>query len=129
MPTLMGCAALSVFWMGDAFGFSLEQGRTIAFTVLALSPLFHAFNCRSRSRSIFSNKFGNRALWLAVGVSGTAQLIALLVPPLYPVFHTTALGPTEWALAIGLAALPVPIFEAIKIVRRAKASRAAPAAG
>ena len=81
--------------------------------MLALSPLAHAFNCRSRVASIFKlGLFSNRLLVLAVLVSGAIHMMALLVPGLQPVFrtdHTWTL--TEVAVTLGLSLLPVPAFE------------------
>jgi hypothetical protein len=35
------------------------------------------------------------------------------------VFHTHSLTGTEWGIVIALAFLPIPVFEAIKVVQRA----------
>ena len=65
------------------------HGRAIAFSLLALSPLFHAFNCRSATASIFSLRpVLPLALVGAVVVSAAIHLIAVLVPGLRPVFRT-----------------------------------------
>lgn len=126
---VMGGAALSVMLLpehapellgGSSHADNLTRARAMAFTVLAFSPLFHVWSCRSRTRSAFASPFTNRALWGAVAVSVGVHLVTLLVPPLYPVFHTHALSGTEWAVVIALAALPLPLFEAIKLVRAAQ---------
>ena len=57
------------------------HGRAIAFSLLALSPLFHAFNCRSATASIFTlRRSCPLALVGAVVVSAAIHLTAVLVP-------------------------------------------------
>lgn len=125
---VMGGAALSVMWLpelapelvgGRSREDDLARARAMSFTILAISPLFHAWSCRSRTRSAFAKIFSNRALWGAVAVSATVHVVTLVVPALYPVFHTHALTGTEWAIVIALAFLPIPVFEAIKLLQRA----------
>ncbi len=131
---VMGGAALFVMWLptiapdlmgGPTLEDDLARARAMAFTLLAISPLFHAFNCRSRVRSAFGHLFTNRALWLAVGISATVQVVTLLVPVLHPIFHTHLLTGTEWGIVLGLAMLPIPVFETIKLVQRVGRRRAA----
>ncbi|HEY8427823.1 MAG TPA: cation-translocating P-type ATPase [Sandaracinaceae bacterium] len=131
---VMGGAALSLMWLpehapeligGATRDEDLSRARAMAFTLLAVSPLFHALNCRSRTHSAFHRLFENRALWGAIAVSVTVHLVTLVVPALHPVFHTHLLTWTEWGIVVALAALPIPVFEAIKLVR-ALARRARP---
>lgn len=100
----------------------LAHVRTMAFAVLGFAPLFHAFNCRSQSDSIFrTGLLGNRFLLAAVAISAAAQLVTVLVPALHPIFRTHALSGTEWAIVLGLSLLPVPLTELWKGMRRATA--------
>jgi Ca2+-transporting ATPase len=107
---------------------SLFHTRAMAFSLLALSPLFHAWSCRSpvlgvlQTRPLFS-----LPLFLAVAASAAIHLVAVLVPSLRPVFHTYAMSGSEWLLLLGLAALIVPAVEVAKMVyRRARPDEAAP---
>ncbi len=124
---VMGGAALFVMWLPGLApdlvggpGLAADdhsRARAMAFTLLAVSPLFHAFNCRSRTRSAFSQLFANRALWGAIAISLSVHVVTLIVPVLYPIFHTHLLNMTEWGVVLALSALPIPIFEAIKLVQ------------
>ena len=97
----------------------LETARTMAFTLLAISPLFHAFNCRSPVASIFSvGLFSNPYLWLAVGVSASVHLITLFVPALRPIFLTHPLTLDQWTVVLALAIVPVPVVEILKLMER-----------
>ena len=95
------------------------EARTMAFTVLAFAPLFHAFNARSSTQSILSvGLFRNRALWLAVAISAALQLAAISVPALRPLFKTAALHDAQWLVVLTLAFAPVPAVEVAKWVDR-----------
>jgi len=131
----MGGSALALHWMPDylpgVFGGenraeTLERCRTMAFTLLAVSPLFHALNCRSRLRSAFGKDFfSNRILRAAIAISLAVHVVTIAVPALHPVFRTHFLSLSEWGLVIGLSALPVPVFEVVKLVERALSRGAA----
>jgi Ca2+-transporting ATPase len=123
---VMGGSALFVMWLpelapelvgGATRADDLSRARAMAFTLLAISPLFHALNCRSRTRSALADLTSNRALWGAIAVSTSVHLVVLVLPVLHPIFHTHLLTGTEWAIVVGLAVLPVPLFESIKLVR------------
>ncbi len=93
-----------------------EHGRSIAFSLLALSPLFHAFNCRSATASIFSLRpVLPLALVGAVTVSAGIHLVAVLVPGLRPVFKTFSMDAREWMMLALLSASIVPAIEALKL--------------
>ncbi len=102
----------------------LYEARSLAFTLLALSPLFHAFGCRSFRRSLFAmNPFSNRVLWGAVAASAGVHLVAVAVPALHPVFHTEWPTASQWAVLLGLAVLPIPTMELLKSVARRRDGR------
>jgi Ca2+-transporting ATPase len=93
--------------------------RAMAFSLLALSPLFHALNCRSATASIFSMRpFLPLPLILAVVVSAAIHLVALVFPSLRAVFQTYALGSTEWLILIALSASIIPMIEILKVLQR-----------
>jgi Ca2+-transporting ATPase len=101
----------------------LAHGRALAFTLLALSPLFHAFNCRSRYRTLLQGQV-NPILWAAIAVSLSVHLVTLFVPALHGVFRTHAPTAVEWGLTVALAAAPIPVFEVLKAVQRGLRGRA-----
>ena len=84
---------LSLIALG-AFGYSLyvmhqdlAQARTVAFTVMVVAQLVHAFNCRSERLSLFQLGIGtNRALLGAILISLAVQATVLTLPAAGPVF-------------------------------------------
>jgi Ca2+-transporting ATPase len=123
----MGVAAMACYSlplrMHDAA--STKHGRAIAFSLLALSPLWHAFNCRSATSSFLGLRpVLPLVLLSAVAVSAGIHLVAVLVPALRPVFQTFALSAREWQWLLVLSASIVPAVEALKLVERLFATRA-----
>jgi Ca2+-transporting ATPase len=98
----------------------IDYGRAIAFSLLALSPLFHAWNCRSATRSVFSLRpFVSIPLVVAVVLSAAIHLVSVLVPSLREVFLTYALSGQEWLILVGLSAAIIPVVEIAKLLQRA----------
>ena len=96
-----------------------EYGRAVAFSLLALSPLFHALNCRSATASIFALRpILPIALLASMVVSGAIHLVAVLVPSLHDVFKTWSLSATEWLVLIALSASIIPMIEVLKLLQR-----------
>ncbi len=116
---IMGVAALVLYAMTPQDEEHLLQARALAFSVLALSPLFHAWSCRSPILSIFSMRpLMSLPLVLACLASAAIHLVAILVPGLRPVFRTYAVSGDEWLILLGLSALVVPGVEIAKAIDR-----------
>lgn len=100
---------------GNAVNSDLHlKGATFAFALLVLIQMFHAFNSRSLTHSIFQlGIFKNRWLWIAVLTSVLLTLAVTEIPLLQQFFHTAALSLTEWLVLIPLAA-SVLLVEEIK---------------
>jgi phosphoserine phosphatase len=93
--------------------------RAMAFSLLALSPLFHAFSCRSPTLSIFSQRpILSVPLLGACLLSAAVHLVAVLVPSLRPVFRTFPMDSADWLLVLGLSAAIVPAVEIMKALWR-----------
>jgi P-type Ca2+ transporter type 2C len=93
--------------------------RAIAFSLLALSPLFHAFNCRSLTISFLRQRpFLSVPLLLGVGVSAAIHLVAVVVPSLRPVFRTFAMSSYQWVVMLALSASIIPAVELLKLLQR-----------
>ena len=120
LGAVMASAALALFWLPPAiFGAApLYEARAMAFTFLAFTALFHAFNCRSTVKSCFNELFSNGFLWLAVGLSAAIHLITIFATTFHPVFKTYSLTGEQWAIVLLLAALPIPVAELMKAFYR-----------
>ena len=115
--TVMGLAAVAIYALAPDG--ELAPARALAFSLLALSPLMHAFSCRSPLQSILGSRpLVSWPLVVAVAVSAVIHLVAVLVPTLQPVFKTFPVSTAEWLLVLGLAVLVVPAVEAAKLINR-----------
>ncbi len=111
---MIGMLALLAFAIGHIY-FDDEKmyvtGRTMAFAVLSISQLIHAFNMRSEHSLFAIRPFEN--LWLVgaflIGVALQGSVIML--QPLATIFKVVPLGPCEWVIVGILAFLPLPIVE------------------
>jgi Ca2+-transporting ATPase len=99
--------------------FAVKHARAIAFSLLALSPLLHALNCRSATSSLLALRpVLPRALFAAILLSAGIHLVAVLVPTLRPVFQTYVMDAREWGMLLVLSASIVPAVEAMKLAQR-----------
>ncbi|MHB9154441.1 MAG: calcium-translocating P-type ATPase, SERCA-type [Endomicrobiales bacterium] len=97
----------------------IGRARTAAFMVLACSQLFHAFNIRSMTQSIFSiGFFTNPKLVLAVLASFALQICVVYVPFLQVLLSTEPLGLRDMAMIVAVSSFPLWAMEAVKWVNR-----------
>ncbi len=97
----------------------IGRARTAAFIVLSCSQLFHAFNCRSMTESLF--KIGiltNKKLILATTVSFLVQMVVVYVPVLQKVFKTEPLGGFDWFLVVAISSFPLWAMEIVKKINK-----------
>ena len=98
---------------------SLGDARTAAFIVLSVSQLFHAFNCRSRTRSLFSiGLFTNIKLIHASLVSLLLVAGVVYVPAAQKIFRTYNLTVTEVVIIMIVSSLPLWGMELVKLINR-----------
>ncbi|MFO0586684.1 MAG: cation-translocating P-type ATPase [Polyangiaceae bacterium] len=117
---VMGAAAVLLYATSQQDSAALDRTRAMAFSLLALSPLFHAFSCRSPKRSIVSlTPLLSKPLLIAVIASAAIHLVAVLVPGLQPVFKTFDMTGREWWILLALSAVIIPLVELAKFVYRA----------
>ncbi len=95
----------------------IGRARTAAFIVLACSQLFHSFNCRSMTESIFKlGIFSNKNLVIATFVSFLLQMAVVYLPFAQKVFKTEALGVLDWFLVLAVSSFPLWAMEAAKFL-------------
>lgn len=94
------------------------DGTTMAFLTLSMMEIFHSFNMRSRRNSIFKMPHNNKYLWGAMVLSLICTTAVIYVPFLANAFGFEHISAVEYAVAMGLAFLIVPIMEIIKAIQR-----------
>ena len=99
----------------------IGRARTAAFIVLSCSQLFHSFNCRNMTESLFKiGIFTNKKLILATGVSFLLQMAVVYVPFLQKVFKTEPLLFFDWILVVAISSFPLWAMEIIKLINKRK---------
>lgn len=94
---------------------ALIHAQTMAFITLSISQLFHSFNLRSRTKSIFKvGLFTNKYLLGAIALGIFIQVGLVYIPFFNSVFGIHFLTATDWLLIIGLSVIPVVVNEFVK---------------
>lgn len=112
---MIGALALAAFSAGanifDIYGGEPIIGRTMAFAVLSLSQLVHAFNMRSE-HSVFSvGLFSNKYLVGSFILGSLLQVSVISLPKLSSIFKVTPLSADQWLITAFFALLPLAIVE------------------
>ena len=94
------------------------HGMTMAFLAMSMCEIFHSFNLRSQRKSIFSLKTQNKILWAAMLGSLLLTTLVIEVPFVANAFGFTPIGIEEYAIAMGLAFLVIPVVEIVKLIQR-----------
>ena len=102
------------FWLGQRVTGDLVGGQTLAFMILALSQVFHAFNMRSNMSLFKVGVFSNRNMNKAALVSLVLMAIVLFVPPVASVFGLTQLPAWLYLVGLGCSLVSIPILEFTK---------------
>ena len=93
-------------------------GMTMAFLTMNMCEILHSFNMRSQRRSIFTLPGHNKLLWVAMLAALALTTIVLEVPAIAAAFGFTPVDWNEYAVALGLAILVIPIVELMKLFQR-----------
>ena len=119
--------AYTIGWFWDSQvldSVKIMHAQTMAFMVLALSQLAHAFNARSAHHSIFSLKRSN-AIFYALAISFSLQMLVIILPFTRAIFDVEIPQGSQWLVIILLSITPIVVVEIQKwIHRRLKTKKA-----
>lgn len=111
---MIGFLALIAFGIGHVY-FDMEQGyavgRTMAFAVLSISQLVHAFNMRSDGSIFHINLLSNPYLVGALLAGIMMQAGVIMIGPLAKIFLVTALSLRQWGIVCLLCLVPIFVVE------------------
>ncbi len=111
---MIGMLALIAFGIGHLYFDVGEQhlvGRTMAFAVLSISQLVHAFNMRTEHTIFSISLFSNQYLIGAFVIGVCLQAGVIMVPSLAAVFKVQALNMEQWGIVAGMTLVPVVVVE------------------
>jgi Ca2+-transporting ATPase len=117
MGLIMSVGTLAIFRFFAPIDY--VKATTIAMTLLAVFQWFNAWNCRSEKKSLLQqNPFSNPWLVLATLTVVILQILALELPFLQNVLHTTPLSGWEWGMIIVMASTVILVEELRKYLSR-----------
>ena len=93
-------------------------GTTMAFLTLSMIEIFHSFNMRSRTASLFSLKKQNLMLWLTLAFSLLITAAVVFIPFLNTTFSFQPVSFAQYLTALAMAVAIIPIVEIEKAIRR-----------
>ncbi|MCH5162557.1 MAG: calcium-translocating P-type ATPase, PMCA-type [Clostridiales bacterium] len=107
---------LGVF-LGCAFtGWGHEVGTTMSFLTLCLVQLFHSFNARSLTGSIFNkNFFKNKMLFIAFFVGSALTIGLACLPITHDIFALQWLNFAQWLTVLLCSFSIIPAVEIVKL--------------
>lgn len=122
---VVAAITLSAYFMGHYMESGIWEvaespdGMTMAFLTLSMAEIFHSFNMRSLSKSIFTITRQNIYLWGAMILSLVCTTAVIYVPFLANAFGFEHISFMEYVVSILLAFTIIPIVEVTKLVQRA----------
>ena len=115
MGAMFAALSLVAFYLGKTIGGSVAHGQTMAFMVLAMSQVLHAFHMRS-DKSLFKiGAFGNSTLNWAALASLVLVALILFTPGVMTAFGLVYLTGELYLMAAGLILAPSVIMELCKL--------------
>ena len=118
---MIAALALTAFGIGHKYYDGNEMhrvSRTMAFAVLSIAQLIHAFNMRT-DKSLFKiHILRNKWLCMAFVIGIILQASVIMLPPLAEIFTVVPLNVKQWLIVMGLSFVPVVFSEIEKAVFR-----------
>lgn len=117
---LIGLLTIGIYRIGYSL-YPVAEGvnaraQTMAFAVLSLSQLFHAFNMRHPRHSIFKIGFFSNPYLVGALVAGAIlQGGVICIAPIAGVFKVAALSLADWGLVLLFSACPLVLNELKKL--------------
>ena len=114
---LMALLTLVSYWFGARQ--SPQEGTTMAFITLSTVQLFHVFNVKVGNGTVFSAAAFNNSLLIVAALIPTILVAGIVNIPFFAgVFRVVPLTLAEWALAVGLSFIVVPLDEFVRFLKK-----------
>lgn len=119
MIGLLTFLAYVIGWFWDKNGLAsvkIMHAQTMAFMVLSLSQLAHAFNARSANYSIFKLQ-RSKAMFVSLLISFSLQVIIVFFPFTRAIFQIEMPEGLQWLVIALLSITPIIIVELQKLIK------------
>ena len=104
-------------WQIDYADDNDNAGITCAFLTFCMIKLFHAFNIRSFSRSVFRPKDHNVFLTLVAVISLALTTAVVYIPGINTAFGFTPVGVGKYFICMAIAFTVIPFVEISKLIK------------
>ncbi|MDD5604232.1 MAG: cation-translocating P-type ATPase, partial [Eubacteriales bacterium] len=113
---LEGMITLLSFYVASTLYEDNTTAITVAFATLGLVQLFHAYNVRSNTHSVFGRAIPfNPHLLGAVIISALLQVAVIIIPVFNRIFKVSHLTAAQWGLVIACSFSIIPMVEIVKL--------------
>ncbi|WP_349269816.1 carbonate dehydratase [Mycolicibacterium parafortuitum] len=118
VSVLVAGAALAVYFLGLAAGYSLPVAQTAAVNMLALGQLAYLFNCRFVSSTSLRPAVlrGNPWVWRMAAALVVLQLVFIYTPFMHAWFHSAPIPVLGWLVGLAFSVVIFLVVEAAKAV-------------
>jgi len=90
----------------------------MAFLTMSMAEIFHSLNMRSQRGSVFTIKHHNVLLYMSGILSLILTTAVIYLPGVNVWFEFAHINAAEYAVALGLAFLIIPLVEFVKFIQR-----------
>jgi magnesium-transporting ATPase (P-type) len=97
---------------------TIDEARTMGFTVLVLAQLFNALNARSSTDSAFRRPLANPYLLAGIALSLALQVLVVHAPFMNEAFSTVPLSGADWMVCLAMGSSVLWADELRKVVAR-----------
>lgn len=106
-------------------GQSLDKAQTVVATTIVVCQMFYLLNCRYLRASSLTVRifYGNKVMYIAMGILAVLQLMFVYVPWFQDIFGTASLRIREWILIFAMGLATFLIIEMDKAIERWLAKR------
>ncbi len=106
-------------------GQSLDKAQTVVATTIVVCQMFYLLNCRYLRASSLTVRifYGNKVMYIAMGILAVLQLMFVYVPWFQDIFGTASLRTREWILIFAMGLATFLIIEMDKAIERWLAKR------
>lgn len=112
---MIATLSLLAFSFGRYIWQDEKIAQTMAFCVLCLSQLVHAFNMRSGESVFQIGLLSNRVMNMAFIICCALQLMVICISPISRMFKAVMLSPVQWIIVATLSFMPLLIIESEKL--------------
>lgn len=113
---MIATLSLIAYFIGNKLYCDLSIARTMSFSVLAASQLFHSFNMHSDKPIIVSGISNNKFLIFSFVFCIALQLILVTVAPVANLFNISVLNNAQLLYVLMLSFAPIVIMEIVKLI-------------